>query len=113
MRPSKMIRLRIWPSRSSGRRARRLAMQPSRPAHRSPARARIGGTLVELSVVEGDEVTAGQELARIVDDKLDFQLAALSAQREALSAQLANAEADLQRGEDLLKNGNGESETRV
>ena len=72
---------------------------------RSPARARIGGTLVELSVVEGDEVAAGQELARIVDDKLDFQLAALAAQREALSAQLANAEADLQRGEDLLKNG--------
>lgn len=72
---------------------------------RIPARARIGGTLVDLSVAEGDEVTAGQVLARIVDDKLDFQLAALAAQREALAAQLANAEADLQRGEDLLKNG--------
>ncbi len=72
---------------------------------RIPARARIGGTLVALSVAEGDLVEAGQELARIVDDKLDFQLAALAAQREALSAQLANAEADLQRGEDLLKNG--------
>lgn len=72
---------------------------------RIPARSRIGGTLVELSVNEGDMVTAGQEIARIVDDKLDFQLAALAAQREALSAQLANAEADLKRGEDLLKNG--------
>lgn len=72
---------------------------------RSPARARIGGTLVALSVAEGDLVEAGQELARIVDDKLDFQLAALAAQREALGAQLVNAEADLQRGEDLLKNG--------
>jgi RND family efflux transporter MFP subunit len=72
---------------------------------RIPARARIGGTLVELSVAEGDEVASGQELARIVDDKLDFQLAALAAQQEALAAQLANAEADLQRGEDLLKNG--------
>lgn len=72
---------------------------------RIPARARIGGVLVDLSVAEGDTVTAGQELARIVDDKLDFQLAALAAQREALAAQLANAEADLQRGEDLLKNG--------
>jgi multidrug resistance efflux pump len=60
---------------------------------RIPARARIGGTLVELSVAEGDEVAAGQVLARIVDDKLDFQLAALAAQREALGAQLANAEA--------------------
>ena len=72
---------------------------------RIPARARIGGTLVSLLVTEGDQVTAGQELARIVDDKLDFQLAALQAQREALAAQLANAEADLQRGEDLLKDG--------
>lgn len=72
---------------------------------RIPARARIGGTLVELAVAEGDEVAAGQALARIVDDKLDFQLAALAAQRAALTAQLANAEADLQRGEDLLKNG--------
>ncbi len=72
---------------------------------RSPARARIGGTLVALTVAEGDLVEAGQELARIVDDKLDFQLAALAAQKEALTAQLANAEADLKRGEDLLKNG--------
>lgn len=72
---------------------------------RIPARARIGGVLVGLSVAEGDEVQEGQELARIVDDKLEFQLAALAAQREALAAQLANAEVDLKRGEDLLKNG--------
>ncbi|MFN6925612.1 MAG: efflux RND transporter periplasmic adaptor subunit [Tabrizicola sp.] len=72
---------------------------------RIPARARLGGTLVELSVAEGDEVTAGQELARIVDDKLDFQLQAIAAQREAVSAQLANAETDLKRGEDLLAQG--------
>ncbi|MCU0902693.1 MAG: efflux RND transporter periplasmic adaptor subunit [Tabrizicola sp.] len=72
---------------------------------RIPARARIGGILVELTVAEGDEVEAGEALARIVDDKLDFQLASLGAQREALTAQLANAVVDLQRGEDLLKNG--------
>jgi RND family efflux transporter MFP subunit len=72
---------------------------------RIPARARLGGTLIALSVTEGDEVDAGQELAVIVDDKLDFQLAALAAQREALAAQLANARADLVRGEELLKNG--------
>ncbi|HEY6917976.1 MAG TPA: biotin/lipoyl-binding protein, partial [Tabrizicola sp.] len=64
---------------------------------RIPARARIGGVLVELSVAEGDLVGAGQVLARIVDDKLEFQLAALGAQKEALAAQLANAEADLKR----------------
>lgn len=72
---------------------------------RSPARARIGGVLVALSVAEGDEVEAGQELGRIVDDKLEFQLAALAAQREALAASLGNAQADLQRGEELLKTG--------
>jgi RND family efflux transporter MFP subunit len=72
---------------------------------RIPARARLGGTLVALSVTEGDLVEAGQELARIVDDKLDFQLQALAAQREAVSAQLANAETDLKRGEDLLAQG--------
>jgi RND family efflux transporter MFP subunit len=72
---------------------------------RIPARARLGGTLAELLVVEGDMVTAGQTLARIVDDKLDLQLDALSARRAALVAQLANAEADLKRGEDLLKDG--------
>ena len=72
---------------------------------RIPARARLGGTLVELLVVEGDMVTAGQELARVVDDKLDLQLEALAARRESLVAQLANAEADLKRGEELLKDG--------
>ena len=72
---------------------------------RIPARARLGGTLVVLTVAEGDQVAAGQELARIVDDKLDFQLAALSARREAALAQLTNAETDLQRGEDLLAEG--------
>lgn len=72
---------------------------------RIPARARLGGTLVTLSVAEGDAVEAGQELARIVDDKLDFQLAGLAAQRKALAAQLGNAEADLQRGQDLLQDG--------
>jgi RND family efflux transporter MFP subunit len=72
---------------------------------RIPARARLGGTLVELSVAEGDQVSSGQELARIVDDKLNFQLAALAAQRGGLSAQLATAETDLRRGEQLLADG--------
>jgi RND family efflux transporter MFP subunit len=72
---------------------------------RIPARARLGGTMVELLVAEGDTVTAGQELARITDDKLELQLQALAARREAVLAQLASAEADLARGENLLKDG--------
>ena len=72
---------------------------------RIPARARLGGTLVSLSVVEGDLVTAGQVVAQIVDAKINFQLAAIDAQLSALSAQLDNARVELTRGEDLLARG--------
>jgi RND family efflux transporter MFP subunit len=72
---------------------------------RIPARTRLGGTLVELSVAEGDVVTAGQALARVVDEKLDFQMNALDAQMQALESQLANARAELTRGEELLQRG--------
>ena len=40
----------------------------------SVARARLGGTLVELGVTEGDVVTAGQTIGRIHDDKIAFQI---------------------------------------
>lgn len=72
---------------------------------RIPARARLGGTLVELAVAEGDTVAQGDVLARVVDEKLGFQLSALAAQRGALEAQLTNAKAELTRGEELLAQG--------
>jgi RND family efflux transporter MFP subunit len=72
---------------------------------RIPARARLGGTVVSLAVVEGDVVTAGQVLAQVVDAKIDFQLAAIDAQQQALAAQLDNAKVELTRGEDLLARG--------
>ncbi len=72
---------------------------------RVPARARIGGTITELAVTEGDVVTEGQVLARVVDQKLGFQLSALEAQKTAAEAQLANAQAELKRGQELLKQG--------
>lgn len=72
---------------------------------RLPARARLGGTLVELTVSEGDQVTAGQILGRILDEKLSFQLSALQAQEAALQAQLDNAATELKRGEELLARG--------
>ncbi|MFD2174971.1 efflux RND transporter periplasmic adaptor subunit [Rhodobacter lacus] len=70
-----------------------------------PARARLGGTLVELSVSEGDMVTAGQELGRVVDAKIAFQLDALDAQIAALESQMANAARELTRGEELRTRG--------
>lgn len=72
---------------------------------RIPARARLGGTVVSLAVIEGDVVTAGQVLAEVVDAKIDFQLAAIDAQQQALAAQLDNAKVELTRGEDLLARG--------
>ncbi|MCW1919765.1 efflux RND transporter periplasmic adaptor subunit [Rhodobacter sp. KR11] len=75
------------------------------PRDRMPARARLGGTLVELSVIEGDLVTSGQAIGRIVDEKLEFQMTALDAQQGALQAQMTNAKSELARGESLLKQG--------
>lgn len=70
-----------------------------------PARARIGGTVVELLVTEGDLVDQGQKIALIRDDKLTFQVAAVDAQLAALAAQLARAEAELTRGQALVDKG--------
>ncbi|TCD13670.1 efflux RND transporter periplasmic adaptor subunit [Oricola cellulosilytica] len=70
-----------------------------------PARARIGGVVVELSVSEGDLVTAGQRIAVVQDDKLAFQIAAFDAQLDALRAQLSTAETELSRGQALVERG--------
>lgn len=72
---------------------------------RVPARARIGGTIIELLVAEGDSVEQGQILARVVDEKMGFQLSALESQREGVAAQLENARTELKRGEELTKQG--------
>lgn len=72
---------------------------------RIPARARLGGTLVSVSVVEGDSVTKGQVIAEVVDEKLGFQLKATDGQLDALQAQLENAKSELARGEELLARG--------
>lgn len=69
------------------------------------ARARVGGTLVSLDVSEGDAVKAGQRIAVVRDDKVDFQISALDAQMKVLEAQLQNAEADLTRGQTLVDKG--------
>ena len=70
-----------------------------------PARARIGGTLRQISVDEGVQVEKGEEIALVVDDKIALQLDAADAQTRALQSQLANARSDLSRAEELLKRG--------
>lgn len=70
-----------------------------------PARARIGGTVVELLVSEGDPVEAGRRIAVVRDDKIAFQIAAFDAQLRALEAQLVRARAELERGRSLIERG--------
>jgi len=70
-----------------------------------PARARIGGTVIQLLVTEGDRVEAGQRIATVQDDKLAFQIAAIDAQLAVLVAQLSRAEAELSRGHSLVERG--------
>ena len=70
-----------------------------------PARARIGGTVAELAVREGDHVELGQVVAIVGDQKLALQLKSLDAQIEGLEAQVAQAQADLTRAEDLSTKG--------
>lgn len=70
-----------------------------------PARARIGGTVAQLAVKEGDRVSQGQVVGIVGDDKLVLQMKSLDAQIAGLDAQLAQAQADLTRGEDLFSRG--------
>ncbi|MDF2235449.1 efflux RND transporter periplasmic adaptor subunit [Albimonas sp. CAU 1670] len=72
---------------------------------RAVARARLTGELVELTVTEGDAVTAGQVIARVQDDKLALQIAALDAGIRALEAQQAQARIDLDRARELRDRG--------
>tara|TARA_R110002124_G_scaffold76438_3_gene204826 strand:+ start:1454 stop:2443 length:990 start_codon:yes stop_codon:yes gene_type:complete len=73
--------------------------------NRVPARVRIGGTVTQLDVTEGDRVEAGGRIAMVEDDKLVFQLASIDAQISALSAQIETARADLERGQQLKERG--------
>lgn len=70
-----------------------------------PARGRIGGTIVQLKVREGDSVTAGQAIAAIGDEKLVLQMKSLDAQIEALHAQANQAQIDFTRTEGLVERG--------
>ncbi len=70
-----------------------------------PARARIGGIVVDLAVKEGDKVTGGQVVAHIGDEKIALQIKSLDAQIAGLEAQLSQAQGDLTRAEDLFSRG--------
>ncbi len=59
--------------------------------------ARIPGILTSLTVREGDMVTKGQVIGRIVDSQLGYQSGVYGAQAVAAEAQAAQAKAELDR----------------
>lgn len=70
-----------------------------------PARGRIGGTIVQLNVREGDNVKRGQAIAVVADEKLALQMKSLDAQIQALQAQSDQAKIDFTRTEGLVERG--------
>lgn len=69
------------------------------------ARARLGGTVVTLNVTEGDLVKAGDVIANIKDDKIDFQIKAVDAQLQGLNASMNDAQVELDRADRLVRSG--------
>lgn len=69
------------------------------------ARARVGGTLTDLRVREGAVVRQGDVLAVVSDARVPLQAQAEGAQAAAVEAQLAQAQADLERFERLHADG--------
>ena len=69
------------------------------------ARTRIGGTIVDLLVDEGDMVAAGDVLALVVNEQLAPQIASATSQADSLEAELDQAREDLDRATDLFQRG--------
>lgn len=69
------------------------------------ALARIPGILVQLNVHEGDQVTKGQPIGRIVETRLQYETSAYNAQLAAALAQAENSKAELDRVKFLFDRG--------
>lgn len=69
------------------------------------ARARIGGTVTELMVDEGSPVKEGQEIARVVDEKLALQAKSIEARIQSAVSQRDLARTALERSEKLFQSG--------
>jgi RND family efflux transporter MFP subunit len=71
----------------------------------SEARARIGGTLVRLTVRAGDFVRRGQVIGVVSDPRIGLETRAYDSQVAAAEAQSVSAEAELGRTQDLYDHG--------
>ena len=84
---------------------RKAVVATVEPAHQLVARARIGGSVVALSIKEGDNVANGAKLAEIVDEKLALQMQALRSRIASQQASRDQARIDFDRVAELAKKG--------
>jgi multidrug efflux system membrane fusion protein len=84
---------------------RKAVIATVEPVRELPARARIGGTIVALSVREGDQVAAGDRIALVVDPKLALQIQALESRIQAQNAAREQAQIDFNRMQQLRASG--------
>lgn len=70
-----------------------------------PARSRLGGTILELKVRQGDRVSQGQVIATVGDPKLALQISSYAAQVRAAEAQVAQAKVERDRAQNLVTQG--------
>ncbi len=69
------------------------------------ARSRLQGIVSELAIDEGDTVRQGDTIARVTDDTIAPQIAALSSRIEGLKARIRQQEDDVGRAEALSADG--------
>lgn len=69
------------------------------------ARARIGGSLIKLSVREGDVVKKGDVIAVVADERRNFEARAGASAATAAEARATQAHTELARIEELFKSG--------
>ncbi len=69
------------------------------------ARARIGGTVVSLSVDEGSQVSSGARIAVVVDEKLALEIRSAKARIQSVIAERANARTAVERARKLRASG--------
>ncbi|MCB1539741.1 MAG: efflux RND transporter periplasmic adaptor subunit [Rhodoblastus sp.] len=84
---------------------RKAVIASVEPVRQLVARARIGGTVAQLKIKEGDVVAAGQEIARVVDQKLSLQMQALDSRIRSQQAARDKAQADFDRVAELVRRG--------
>jgi RND family efflux transporter MFP subunit len=69
------------------------------------ARARIGGTLTQLMIDEGEHVSQGDAIGMVKDNRLAMETQAYSAQIAAAQAEYDRAKADFARAKELYEKG--------